>query len=254
MLVGKRITPSIPRVEFLVILWRCGMKANRRASGFRNLAFAGASPARATIIDNNPPYCHNTVMRNIRKMQTRNDGTRSLVESIMAPEVISALRDWVASSNSQGVLIGGLAFSHYGKPRYTQDVDLLYMSEEDIPAQVLGFKRIRGHAFEDRKRGIEIEVLSPTFLNISHTLVHQVFATAIESDGVRIASPSAIIALKLGRLSPQDRADIIDLIQHEDIDLAGFGLTQDQMAKYIALVAEADQPIAELPREEPWEE
>ena len=124
--------------------------------------------------------------------------------SIMAPEVISALLDWIASSDSQGVLIGGLAFSHYGKPRYTQDVDILYLSEKDIPTEVMGFKRIRGHAFEDRKRGIEIEVLSPTFLNLSFTLVQQVFATAIVSDGMRIASPSAIIALKLGRLSPQD--------------------------------------------------
>ncbi len=188
--------------------------------------------------------------RNLTKTQTRNDGTRTLFESVLAPEVIAAFKDWIAANpNSNGVLIGGLAVSYYAKPRFTQDVDILYPSENHIPKQVHGFKKTRNHAFVDLKRGIEIEVLSPTFLNISSDLAQKVLETAIMNDGVRIASPSGIVALKLGRLNAQDRADIIDMILHEKIDLTGFHLTQNQMSKYVALVTDSENEPPELKEE-----
>jgi hypothetical protein len=58
-------------------------------------------------------------MRKIGKMNRPNDGTRTLFESVMSPEIIAALKDWV-KANAGGILIGGLAISHYVKPRMTQ--------------------------------------------------------------------------------------------------------------------------------------
>jgi hypothetical protein len=55
-------------------------------------------------------------LRKLTKMQTINDGSRSLIESIMSPEVIVALRDWVRSTKSAaarqaaGAVIGGLGY------------------------------------------------------------------------------------------------------------------------------------------------
>jgi hypothetical protein len=63
-------------------------------------------------------------------MQTINDGTRTLIESIMMPELIAALRDW-AKSGSGGVLIGGLGLSYHARPRFTQDIDFLFLEPPD---------------------------------------------------------------------------------------------------------------------------
>ena len=174
-------------------------------------------------------------MRDLIKMQYRNDGTRSLFESTMLPELILALEDWRKSSVNS-VLIGGAGLSYYVKPRMTQDLDFLFLSENDIPEQVSGFKRIRSHGFQHNKTHVQIEALTPEFLKISNVLVQEVFNTALESDGVKIASPSGIVVLKLGRLSMQDKADIVALIKTGKVDLSSFTLSTDKLKKYSELV------------------
>ncbi len=179
-------------------------------------------------------------MRNLKKMQTRNDGTRTLFESIMAPEVIAALREWRSNANPAGVLIGGLALSYYVKPRYTEDVDVLYLSETDIPEEVLGFRKSRLHAFEHHKTGVEIEVITPQHVKLPVEIAGKIIATAVEEDGFKIASPSGLVVAKLFRYNAQDRADIINLLKSEKVDIAGFSLPQQEIARYIASVSEAE--------------
>jgi hypothetical protein len=77
-------------------------------------------------------------LRKLTKMQAINDGTRSLTESIMMPEVITALRDW-AKAKAPSALIGALALSYYVKPRFTQDIDFLFAEDADVPDRVPGF-------------------------------------------------------------------------------------------------------------------
>ncbi len=48
-------------------------------------------------------------LRDVRKMNGSNDGKRSLVESIMLPQVIAALKDWLTAVRADAVLIGGVA-------------------------------------------------------------------------------------------------------------------------------------------------
>ena len=162
----------------------------------------------------------------ISKMYQINDGTRSLFESIAIPEVEQALRDWIKNSKS-GVLIGGAAMGYHGKPRQTFDLDLLFIYPNDIPIHVDGFKRIRPGAFQHNTTHVEVEVCSPaSFASLSVELVRKVFDTAIFTDGMRVASPSAIVALKLQRLKRYDEGDIVQMIETGKVDLNGWPLSE----------------------------
>lgn len=164
-------------------------------------------------------------------MKTANNGTRSLFESIMVSEVSHTIKKWSAS-NIKSVLIGGLALSYHNIPRYTQDIDILFLSKADIPQRLSGFKKIRPHSFQCNDTHVEVELLDSDFLNISTDLVKEVFNTAVKTDGILIASPSGLVALKLQRFSRQDQADIESLKSHHNIDLSVFTLTADCVKKY----------------------
>lgn len=170
----------------------------------------------------------------VEKWRTINDGTRLLIESVLSLEVQLALKDWFKNANSNYVLIGGLALSYYGIPRYTQDVDVLFPTRNSIPVEVLGFKQHRLGAFQHNRTHVEVEVVSSeSFTTISPQMVEAVFETSIESkDGVRIASKSGLIALKAeanrsGAKHAQDIADIVHLIELGDINLSPFPLSKE---------------------------
>lgn len=171
-------------------------------------------------------------LRNLAKMNTINNGTRSLAESIVIPEVIQALNDWKQSTRSNSVLIGGLAASYYTRPRGTTDADFLFMSENDIPNDVRGFKRIRPGAFLHKATHVEVEVVTPQSINITLDLVRKVFETAIDVDGIKIASPTGIVALKLQRLKRYDQGDIVALIETGKVDLTGWPISPEQLTTF----------------------
>lgn len=162
----------------------------------------------------------------VEKWYNINDGTRSLMESIVVPEVAAALKAFqIGHGSDNAVLIGGLALSFYSLPRTTQDVDFLFMSAGQIPSFVDGFKKTRDHAFTHKQTGVEIEVLDPVFLKMSEQLAQVVFDTANLIDNIRIASKSGLVALKLGRWSRQDQADIEALFKTGNIDVSPFPLS-----------------------------
>ena len=143
-------------------------------------------------------------------MQGPNDGTRTLEQSTLVPELAKTLKDWAkGTEGTKPVIIGGLALSFHSKPRYTQDIDLLFLQPSDVPDAVPGFKKTRGHAFEHRETGVEIEVLDPQFINVSKHVVEHVYETAKEDPmGFKIPTREALIVLKLHRFKKQDEADI----------------------------------------------
>ena len=165
------------------------------------------------------------------KLNRPNDGTRTLFESIAVPEVNQALQAWNKAYHS-GVLIGGCALSYYVRPRATMDVDVLFLTKDDIPRQVEGFKRTRPSAFQHNKTHVEVEVVSPELIGISGSLTKMVFDTANTSNGIKIASPEGIVALKLGRFSRQDQADIESLMQSYPIDLPAWPLDVKETQNY----------------------
>jgi len=173
-------------------------------------------------------------MRNVWKMNWKNDGFRSLYESAIYPELIIALEDWKSYNNSNCVLVGGLALSYYIKPRQTQDIDIIFLTEKDIPTNVYGFKRNRLHSFEHKKTGVEIEILTPKFLNKSEQMFQKTFDDSILSDGIRVASPKSLIALKLNRFNSRDKLDILELLEYckykgIDLDMSDYDLNENEI-------------------------
>jgi hypothetical protein len=168
------------------------------------------------------------------KMNYKNKGNRLLLESIPVPEVNNALNDWIYYSN-EGILIGGCAVSFHGRPRMTMDVDILFLNADDIPKNVTNFKRIRQGSFQHNKTHVEIEVLSPSSINISQELAEMIFKTSVRSNNFTVASPSGIVALKLQRGSFRDKADIVDMIKTNKVDLTGWPLSDEQFDTFLMI-------------------
>jgi len=182
-------------------------------------------------------------LRDLIKMQKANDGSRSLFESVMVPELASVLQDW-QTYVPNGVLIGGMGLSFHVKPRMTQDLDFLFLSDTEIPDQVSGFKRTRGHAFQHNKTHVEIEILTPEFIKVPRPVVEQIIKSATVSDGIKIASAAGMVASKLFRLSLQDKADIVALINSGRVSgLDEFHLPPEKMAifKELEIVANSER-------------
>jgi hypothetical protein len=177
-------------------------------------------------------------LRDISKMQTINDGTRTLFESVMMPEIVIALRDW-SEARAGGVLIGALGLSYYARPRMTQDVDFLFLHDDDVPASVPGFTRTDDHEFQHDKTLVRVDIITTNVAHISPQIIRQVIDSAVESDGVKIASASGLVALKLHRLSMQHEADIIALIKTGKVDVRGFALSPARVRAFEVLEAEA---------------
>lgn len=183
----------------------------------------------------------------VDKCHTVNNGTRLLTESVIVPEVLMALKDWIKQADHSYVLIGGLALSYHSVPRYTQDVDVLYPNKFSIPVDVVGFKQHRGGAFQHNKTHVEIEVVSPeSFTTITPNLVQAVMSTSITVQGVRIASREGLIALKAeakrtGAKHAQDVADIMHLLEIGPIDITPFPLSNQAVELINRLQQEVSQ-------------
>lgn len=175
----------------------------------------------------------------VEKRKTVNNGTRTLFESAMVPELVSALKDWRNAANANCVLIGGLGLSYYIRPRVTQDIDFLFFSDADIPAAITGFKRTWRHAFQHNATHVEIELVTPELVNVPKDVIQQVFDTAVASNGIKVASASGLVAMKLFRLSLQDRADIVALIKSGHVDMTGFNLPRDKQNSFDELFEQA---------------
>jgi hypothetical protein len=170
------------------------------------------------------------------KRNKANDGTRTLFESTMMPASISALRDW-SQVRAAGVLIGGLALSYHARPRMTQDLDFLFLSASDVPDQVPGFGRDGPNAFRHDGTHVEVKIVTSDLIGVPRTVVEKVIDTATESDGIHVATAAGLIALKLYRLSMQDKADIVALIKSGRASgLPEFLLPADKTADFEGLV------------------
>ena len=177
-------------------------------------------------------------LRDLIKCNTVNDGTRSLLESNLVPEVAKAFKDWNSNTKDlKCVLIGGVALSYYVKPRTTTDVDVLFLSSEDIPVEVIGFKRHCKGTFQHNVTHTEIEVLTPQSINMSEQLAKEIYDNAKIIDEVRIASPSGLIASKLGRFKLQDQADIEELWKLGGVDMSVYTVSDEWKDKLNKLVA-----------------
>jgi hypothetical protein len=176
-------------------------------------------------------------LRDLIKTNLPNNGLRSLFESILIPEVVKAFSDWKNSTrNLEYVLIGGIALSYYTKPRTTAGVDVLFLKTSDIPEIINKFKKHRTGVFQHNDTHIEIEVLTPSSINMSEDLALTIYKNAKIIDEIRIASPSGLVASKLGRFKLQDQADVEALLEIEEIDLTPYPLPKEWKDNYEKLL------------------
>ena len=151
------------------------------------------------------------------------DGGRPLSVSVLFPEVYAALVALAAETpgllrgSRHYCLIGGIALSHYVKPRTTTDIDVLFLHSKDTPVSIPGFKRLRTNALLHLKTHVEVETLDPAFLKMDTRLAAAIIDNAnvvavTAGTTILIASVEGLVLSKLQRFSLQDRADIHALL------------------------------------------
>ena len=152
-------------------------------------------------------------------------------------------------------LAGGLAASLRGKPRGTNDIDVLVANDYDA-GKIIRLAPETFHAEPNflihKTYHIRIDLLSPRILAIPEATVRKILDTAtLESFwGVRVPviTREALIAMKLFSLRDLDTTDIKRAIRAaaakgEEIDLAGFGLSSEHLQKYEELIRQAEEEM-----------
>lgn len=161
----------------------------------------------------------------------------SITESIELKSALYDIINILDKNNIDYALIGGLALSFLTQPRATQDIDIILKSEDDLSRLKLSlddkFKKYRSHAIEHKRTGVEIELLTPSFLNIDQSIFDIAINTAKKQkykDGfVNVIDHNAIVALKLFRASRRDLADIEDVARKYKIDVSDYNLDIDKL-------------------------
>ena len=179
-------------------------------------------------------------MKIIRNMKFSRSSATTIKQAALIPEVSQTLLAWVkarAGVNAPGVLIGGLALSFYAPPRSTTDVDLLFLSAEQIPETVVGFKRTRRGAFEEKVHQVEVEVCTPDSIKVPANIVKSVLDTAIVHEHLKVASAEGLIVLKLfasdaARREFGDLGDIVRILEHNTVDLSDWKLSDAHSLKF----------------------
>jgi hypothetical protein len=157
----------------------------------------------------------------------------------MLPDIIVALKDW-NNAGPECVLIGASALSYYVKPRMTQNIDVLMLSDNCIPDQVAGFKKINPHTFWHNEVDVEVNIVTPERVVTSPSTIQQVFATAIESDNIKIASPSGLVALKLFQNTIRAVADVVQIIKIRNVEITGFQLPTSLVERFLEILKIAE--------------
>jgi hypothetical protein len=138
--------------------------------------------------------------------------------------VIEALQRLLGKVNEQGVIIGGIAVGFLGQPRFTADIDAVFLlSTQDIPqflnlAQAEGiFPRIPEAADFARKNRVlllqhrltEIDVdISLGILPFEEEMVKRASTRSFAGLAIRLPTPEDLIIMKAIAHRPKDLDDI----------------------------------------------
>ncbi len=168
--------------------------------------------------------------------KTKRKGTKptpQTINALLAP--LQALQNLLSQFNDQGVIIGGIAASLLGTPRFTVDLDAVFLlSITDIP-RLLQAAAAQGiepripdvEAFGRKNRvvllrhlgsGIDIDI-SLGILPFEIEMVERSRMVEAGSISLRLPSPEDLIILKAVAHRPKDLADIHAIAaNHPDLD------------------------------------
>ena len=151
-------------------------------------------------------------------------------------QALGAVSEWLESAAVPGAIVGGVAASVLGRPRLTQDIDVLVILERQEWAPFLGAGREFGFApriddaldFAESSRvllvlhqpsGVPIDVVLGA-LPLEDEIVRG--ARNVEIAGIRLplAAPESIVVMKALARRARDIADIEGiLVVHDRLDL-----------------------------------
>ncbi len=161
--------------------------------------------------------------------------TRALPADFAA--TLAAFRHWLAACSAEGVVIGGLAASLLGRPRFTQDIDVLVrLPEADwavalerarafgLDARVedpLGFaRRSRVLLLRHAATGIDLDVVIGG-LAFEYDAIAAGVDVLIGGEPVRLPRVEDMVVMKAIAHRPKDLADIEGLLAaHPQLDLS----------------------------------
>jgi hypothetical protein len=158
---------------------------------------------------------------------------------MLADEVIRAvesLADAFTARSTRYAIVGGLATLMRGRPRFTQDVDvLLEVTQLALPALLdelagRGFtfdmptvihEFVHEHMTAFRFGSVRIDWLKPVLPLYSRTLADASFLTWTNGRQIRVATAEGLILTKMVSFRLQDQADIDTLLiaNRHDIDI-----------------------------------
>lgn len=177
------------------------------------------------------------------KSGSKADGTGSGRASVpdrqpLTP-LLAALRhlaDWFKAAGIQGIIVGGVAASILGRPRFTRDIDALVILEEERWPELLetgkqcGFdprlsdplefaRRSRVLLLRHRGSGIDVDLAFGT-LPFEEEALRRFISVKVSSVTIPLASPDDLVIMKAVAGRPQDWLDIESLLAaHPDLDL-----------------------------------
>lgn len=149
--------------------------------------------------------------------------------AILAPETtLRALIEWLESENLSGLIIGGVAASLLGRPRFTRDVDVLILLEEHLWERFLkagerfGFvarinnpaafaRRSRVFLIHHKPSGVDVDI-ALAGLPFEEESIEQARWHNIGKVSLPLPTPENLIIMKAIAHRPQDMADIKGLI------------------------------------------
>lgn len=149
---------------------------------------------------------------------------------------LGAVAEWLDATATPGAIIGGVAASILGRPRLTEDIDVLVLLEPDEwPAFLAAGRRFGFVPRTDdaldfaRTSRVLLVAHQPSELPIDVVLgampleeeiVHGASSTEIAGVTFPLSSPESIVVMKAIAQRPRDIADIEGILEaREDLDL-----------------------------------
>lgn len=137
---------------------------------------------------------------------------------------LHSLTDWLKAENVPGLIIGGVAASLLGRPRFTQDVDALILLDEEhwerflnagarfgftprITDAVAFARRSRVFLVQHQPTGIDVDI-ALAGLPFEEEAIRQVKQRKIGKLTLPLPTPENLIIMKAVAHRPQDMADI----------------------------------------------
>lgn len=156
----------------------------------------------------------------------------------LAGDLLAAVESLVEAFDARGVryaLIGGLATILRGRPRFTQDIDVLLDVPQlglpglldDLLARGFSLDRdtvirelIQHHMTAFRYGVVRIDWLKPILPLYAHALDAATSLPWTEGHALRVLAPEGLIVTKMVAFRPQDQEDIRTLLaaNHAEID------------------------------------